>query len=847
MRRLKTFTVVAGMLVAGVAPAAAYYHYVHYSGSTSPYTPIFEKFDLATLPDQAVTFFVSDAGPSKYAANDSFPSVLSQIREATRVWNSVSTSALRVKFGGLETTGTPQNAPGGEVVFEELPPGLLAFAGPAATSDVNARPDGSSFVPIVRSLVHLNIDMTKKPGPSYMESFFVTVVHEMGHALGLQHTFTSATMSTAVTRATSRARPLDADDIAGLSMLYPSGAFPSAFGSITGRVTSGGQGVHLASVVALLPNGSAISSLTNPDGTYEIDGVPPGDYWVYAHPLPPTADIWLPRDTNANAVAAGGAFVSTFYPGTADPSQFALVTVAHGKTADSINFSVQPRSGVEIYDISTYSFFGQNPVQPAYLNGSANLTTQTIVANGNGITSGANAASGLSVQVLGGSGPAAVTAYGSPNTSLALYLPYPSAPASGPEHLLFKLPDDIYVLPGGIQIVQTSPPAITALNSNADGSVTITGTGLNSGSRVFFDGVAGRVTVPYAATPPASGTDQSSAVPSGSVSVIPPPGASGQVSTATVFNGDGQNSMFVQSQSPYTYTYPQTGAPAASVSIASLPRGATSMVDVKTSNLQFVDGLITLGFGSGDITVSRLWVLGPNHVIANVEVSPWAAQTSAALSVISGFETYEQPSAFQIQPADPKLPIIDLPVSNAFTLQNSLYPGAIASMYGVNLAAATGTKSITVGGQQALILYASSGQINFVVPASVPVGPAVVRLHSGTAAANPVVVQIDPRPPVITGLSSATAAPGDTITLTLTGIDPSVLAAPSRLTVTEGGIPIPTITVQQASDGSGAVEIQFVLDKSISGSQIPITVSLDGDLGWPIYLNVTAPAASSGA
>ena len=38
-----------------------------------------------------------------------------------------------------------------------------------------------------------------------------------------------------------------------------------------------GQGVHMASVVAILPNGSAVSSLTNPDGHYEIDGLPPGE------------------------------------------------------------------------------------------------------------------------------------------------------------------------------------------------------------------------------------------------------------------------------------------------------------------------------------------------------------------------------------------------------------------------------------------------------------------------------------------------------------------------------------------------------------------------------------------
>ena len=36
-------------------------------------------------------------------------------------------------------------------------------------------------------------------------------------------------------------------------------------------------------------------------------------------------------------------------------------------------------------------------------------------------------------------------------------------------------------------------------------------------------------------------------------------GTSGQLSTLTVFNGDGQNSMFLQSMSPQMFQYPAAG------------------------------------------------------------------------------------------------------------------------------------------------------------------------------------------------------------------------------------------------------------------------------------------------
>lgn len=481
---MKRTLAVYGFLGAlSVTPLGAYSHFLHY-GPNGEVIP--EKYNLLQLPSKTVTFFVSYDGPASYSSTDSFPSVLNQIRHATQVWNGVGTSDLRVAFGGMYNQATPDNSPGGVVVFEDLPPGVLAYSGPTVCEDVspNGPTDcqnqvpftGDAFLPILRSTMHLSRDLTQLPGPSYSETFFLVTTHEMGHALGLQHTYASSTMSTIATRATSLSHPLDADDIAGISDLYPTAAFTSQFGSISGTVTYGddNSGVHMASVVAIASGLPAVSALTLLDGTFQINGVPPGKYYLYVHPLPPaqSADFEWPQDANGNPVDPTRPFSALLYPGVTSLNSARTVTVTAGSNTSGKNVVVQPRSSVPIYDIAIYSYFSptpdiSNPAHPAYIP--QNAPFGTVVASGTGIASNGNTVDGLHVQTLNG----LASVYGAipysdngGNTFVAIYSVFSGPGPAGPQHLLISTPDYLYLLPSAFHVTAAGPPALTAASPN---------------------------------------------------------------------------------------------------------------------------------------------------------------------------------------------------------------------------------------------------------------------------------------------------------------------------------------------------------------------------------------------
>jgi hypothetical protein len=639
---------------------SAYYYYTYFNSTAPPYIPIVARFDLNTLSNNTVPFFVSSSGPSSMYSGDSMPAMISQIGAAANVWNNVSTSNIRLAYGGFFKTGTTESAPGIQIEFsDDIPPGLLALSIPTVVGGFANGPNGTTFLPIYLSLMQFPSDLSNYfNGPSYSEQFFVTVVHEFGHALGLQHTLTSSVMSTLTTSASSKANPLGADDIAGISLLYPAGNYLSTVGSISGTVSMNGKGLNLASVVAIAPGSQAISTLTNPDGTYQINGIPTGQlgrfYYIYVHPLPPPVEgqgspdnIYLPLNSSGTYLSPDTGFATQFYPGTLDFSQARPIQVTAGNVIQKINFNVNPVSAPGVSSVRTYSY-----LQSTYMIGAPIPFGEktAIAATGVGLLELNNPDNvltpGLSVGLLGSAAQVNnVRAYPPGNPYIAVDV-MPTLPRLAPEHLLFSTPGNMYVLPSGFSVVETPPPSISALAPAVDGNgnpaVKITGQQFRSSTQIWFDGL------------PATIQSQSS----NSLIVTPPSAPSGYTAAVSAFNSDdGQSSLLLNSTAPtYTYSAGAASAVAANPSLvvrpSVIPAGGAVTLDVKGTNTDFLQGVTTVGFGTSDVTVNQINVINATHLTVNV--TPSVTIGSANITVTTGLEAISQAVGSQITATDSK-------------------------------------------------------------------------------------------------------------------------------------------------------------------------------------------------
>ncbi len=654
----------AGTLIAAslflAHTGSAYYYFTYFNTSAPPYTPIVAKFDLSTLTNNTVPFFVSSNGPSAFYPGDSMTAIVSQMEAAANVWNGVSSSQIQLAFGGFFNPGATESAPGIQINFsDDVPPGLLAYTIPTIVGSISSGPNGP-FLPIYLSVTELPSDYSNATyfnGASYSELFFVTLVHELGHAMGLQHSLASSVMSTYDTTASTKAIPLGQDDIAGISLLYPAASYPSSVGSISGTVTLNGNGVNLASVTAISASNPAITTLTNPDGTYQINGIPPGEYFVYVEPLPPPTEgegspdnIFYPQNSSGQYLAPQILFAAQFYNGAngaLNPNSLTVPTiqVTKGNVQSQVNFNVSPIGSPGIATVRTFSYVQNTYISGAPIQEGATTTIAAGGSNSSGLLQPGNLLTpGLSVGMIG----AAVAIgnlrpYAPGNPYIAVDLTPGLTAGAGFRHLVFSTPGNVYVRPSGFNVVQTLPPQISAIGPAGNGTtgVAIAGQQFNSNTQVLFDGLPATL----------------QSLKAGILIVTPPLAPAGYTASVTALNPDGQSSLFLSSTAPtYTYTAGTVSAlpanPSLTVNPAVIPAGSPVTLAVVGSHTNFVSGVTTIGFGTSDVTVNNITVTDQTHL--SVTVTPNVSIDATNITVTTGLEVISQAVGSQITPANPQ-------------------------------------------------------------------------------------------------------------------------------------------------------------------------------------------------
>jgi hypothetical protein len=296
MRRAVLGVLLIALLAA--APAAAYEHLSQHAAVSGV-----QSSHWASLPINLTL----DGGPTDLSA---------EIATAVGTWNAVPTAKdpfgtviksavdfdetnLGSAWGNLTGDGSQ------EVVVDETGRALTALGfAPAAVNGFGPRHEfvggGQALIDDMFLIINGNKHDFDRPS---------TELHELGHTIGLAHTTAGfaaekdgalspplisqvPTMHPFATPGTDR-RSLEADDRAAISDLYPDASFSSTDGTIKGRVTrcDGGLPVLGVNVRAVNVNDPSIqiSRVTGfdggPEGSYVINGVPPGDYFVIAEPL----------------------------------------------------------------------------------------------------------------------------------------------------------------------------------------------------------------------------------------------------------------------------------------------------------------------------------------------------------------------------------------------------------------------------------------------------------------------------------------------------------------------------------------------------------------------------------
>ena len=285
-RRLAALMSVALMLFGDVSPALAYLKLgVQVDGRQ------------ITLKWNGVPrYFISDRGSDGIGPAD----LQATVASALATWRDVPTASISYESAGF-TSSRPLDADGQSTIGFLSRPDLDRVL--ASTNFIVDDNTGA----LVESDIFFNETFSWSVAPQGEAGKFdlqSIALHETGHFSGLGHSALGETelvedggrrviaaeagmFPSAFPPGNISDRSLRADDIAGISDIYPDGGFNDQTGSLSGAVTLDGNGIFGAHVVAFgLGSGKLVGNFTlNDRGQFSMAGLEPGPYVVRVEPL----------------------------------------------------------------------------------------------------------------------------------------------------------------------------------------------------------------------------------------------------------------------------------------------------------------------------------------------------------------------------------------------------------------------------------------------------------------------------------------------------------------------------------------------------------------------------------
>jgi hypothetical protein len=277
----------ATLVVAHAAPAFAYLKF----GVTVGGRPVTVKWSATPA-----RYFVTNRASSGLTATD----IQQAVGRAFATWEAVPTSSISYQFAGFTAASPGQDDGLSTIGFLNRPEQTRVLATTSFLID-NTTGDLVEADIFFNAAFPWSVSASGESGRFDLESI---ALHEIGHFSGLGHSALGETelrpeggrrvvaagaamFPIAFAAGTVAGRTLRADDIAGISDIYPDGNATASTGSISGRVTKNGEGVFGAHVVAFdLAKGEMVGnfSLSN-DGRFVIARLSPGPHVVRVEPL----------------------------------------------------------------------------------------------------------------------------------------------------------------------------------------------------------------------------------------------------------------------------------------------------------------------------------------------------------------------------------------------------------------------------------------------------------------------------------------------------------------------------------------------------------------------------------